>query len=107
MSVPIRSLLCSESARYRWHVVSRVLAAAVGGYALAALFTAALALLLPRISDASRAESVLTATLWSFAIYAVVLMWVFTPRSATRAWLGLAASAAVLGVLLLILKRVA
>ena len=78
-------------ALYRWSVASRALAATVGGYALAALLSAMLALLLPRISDASRADAVLIATLLSFVIYTVVALWVFCAPTALRAWLWLAA----------------
>lgn len=74
-------------------MASRITAAAGGGYAVAALFTATLALLLPRVSQASRAEALLAATLWSFAVYALAIMGVFAARSATRAWLGLGLSA--------------
>jgi hypothetical protein len=94
-----------DEARHRWGVASRVLAAAVGGYAVAALTTAALALALPRIAGTARIDAVLAATLSSFAIYAAAVMVVFTTRSAVRAWATLAAFAAVLGALVLVLGR--
>ncbi|RZL07656.1 MAG: iron transporter [Rubrivivax sp.] len=81
----------SVPALYRWSVASRVLAAIVGGYALAALLSAVLAMALPRISDASRADAVLIATLLSFVVYTVVALWVFCARTALRAWLWLLA----------------
>jgi hypothetical protein len=108
----MRSLIRSEvirgeGARHRWSVASRVLAAAAGGYALTALATAALSLLLPVLSGASLAESVLTATLCSFILYAAAVMWVFSTRSAVRAWAGLGAAAAVWGALWLALRSAA
>lgn len=80
---------------YRLAVASRALAAIIGGYALTALATTALAIFLPL----SRAEASMTATLLSFVIYTCVVLWVFATRSATRAWLGIVAPGVVLGVL--------
>jgi len=70
---------------------------------LAALLSSALALLLPRVSNASRADAVLIASLLSFAVYTVAALWVFHARSASRAWavLGLWALACTLLVLAL------
>lgn len=89
---------------YRWMVASRVLAAAVGGYAITSLATAVLALLLPRVVGSSTASGVLAATLWSFMLYTVIVIWVFRTRSAMRAWAGLGLSGLVLGAALLALK---
>lgn len=75
--------------RTRCSVLSRVLAATVGGYAVTALSMSALAAALPRISPASQADGVLTATLLSFAVYTSLAVWAFSARSAPRAWLGL------------------
>ncbi len=99
-----KKLKLEDSVGYRRMVASRVLAAAVGGYALAWLATAVLSLLLPRVSSASRAEAVLTATMLSFALYTVAVIWVFSARSATRAWAGLGIPAVVLGAALAVLK---
>jgi len=65
-------------------LVSRIVAALVGGYALAALFSVAV-LALPL----SRPQAVLTGMLASFAIYAGAVIWVFAERSALKAWAGL------------------
>lgn len=78
--------------RYRLAVASRVAAAAFGGYALASAATVLMAQLWP----ATRAQALLWATMLGFAVYAVAVIWVFTTRSATRAWLGVVATAAVL-----------
>lgn len=75
-------------------VASRALAAAVGGYALAALSAAVLAVFLPL----SRADATLTGTMLSFLVYACAVVWVFAARTAGRAWLGLLLPSAVLGL---------
>jgi uncharacterized protein DUF3649 len=65
-------------------LISRIVAALFGGYALAALFSVAV-LALPL----SRPQAVLTGMLASFAIYAGAVIWVFAVRSALKAWAGL------------------
>ena len=70
-------------------LLSRIVAAVGGGYALAAL-TSVAALALPM----TRPEAVLTGMLLSFVVYALAVVWVFAVRSATRAWAGLLAVAA-------------
>lgn len=92
------------SAHQRWSVANRVLAASLGGYLLASLLGAVLALALPRLDPLSRAEGVLLAMLSSFAVHTLIVVWVFSTRSALRAWLGLAAWIAVLGLLALVLR---
>ena len=69
-------------------LVSRIVAAIGGGYAVAALASVAV-LALP----ISRPQAVLTGMLASFAIYTCAVIWVFAVRSAWRAWAGLAAVA--------------
>ncbi|MBY4899215.1 DUF3649 domain-containing protein [Cupriavidus sp. AU9028] len=81
---------------YRLGVASRAVAGIAGGYGLAALATAWLAVALP----GPRAEAVTAATLLSFAIYAGAVMWVFAARTAWRAWAGLAMPALALAVAL-------
>ena len=69
-------------------LVSRIVAAVLGGYALAALASVA-ALALPM----SKPQAVLTGMLSSFAVYAGAVVWVFAVRSARRAWVGLLVAA--------------
>lgn len=64
-------------------LISRIVAALFGGYALAALFSVAV-LALPM----SKPQAVLTGMLMSFAIYAGAVIWVFAVRSALKAWTG-------------------
>lgn len=87
----------NQELQYRLGVASRAIAAIVGGYAVTALATALLAVILPMV----RIDAVLTATLLSFAIYTCAVLWVFAARSALRAWLGIVLPAAVLGLGLL------
>lgn len=70
---------------YRLSVLSRVLAAVIGGYA----FATVLSILLSRLVPMPRAEAVATGMLLSFAIYAAAVLWVFAARTAYRAWSGL------------------
>jgi hypothetical protein len=65
-------------------LISRIVAALFGGYALAALSSVAV-LALPL----SKPQAVLTGMLASFAIYAGAVIWVFAVRSALKAWAGL------------------
>jgi len=92
------NLVSSLTASYRLSVASRVLAAILGGYMLSALTAFALAAFLPL----SRSEASMTATLLSFLIYACAVIWVFTTRTAWRAWAGIIAPSLVLGGLVLI-----
>jgi len=89
---------------HRLGVLSRVLAASLGGYVVTALISALMALALPLLSGASRADAVMVATMLSFAVYAVVAIWVFCARSALRAWLGLTGVAVLVGSMVLALR---
>jgi hypothetical protein len=63
---------------------------------LTSIASALIALALPL----PRADAVTIATLLSFVLYTCVILWVFATTSALRAWLGVAASCAVLGAVL-------
>lgn len=69
-------------------LLSRIVAAVLGGYGLAAL-TSVAALALPM----SRPEAVLTGMLLSFVVGTLAVIWVFAVRSAARAWMGLVVAA--------------
>ena len=81
--------------RYRLAVTSRALAAAAGGYAVAAGCAATLSLALAQLMP--RAEAVLTATMLAWLVYAIAVGWVFYARTAWGAWLGTLLPAAALG----------
>lgn len=82
--------------RYRLAVASRALAAILGGYGVAALASAVLALWLP----GTRASTTVWATLAAFVVYVVAVMFVFATRSAWRAWGGLLVASGVFGALI-------
>lgn len=69
-------------------LISRIIAALFGGYALAALSSVAV-LALPM----SKPQAVLTGMLASFAVYTGAVIWVFAVRSALKAWAGLVVAA--------------
>ncbi|MEZ1315961.1 DUF3649 domain-containing protein [Pseudomonas fluorescens] len=70
---------------YRLAVTSRVLAAVVGGYIVAALASVSLSSWVPM----ARADAVVTGMMTSFLAYLGAVIWCFACRTASRAWLGL------------------
>lgn len=93
----------SAGVRYRLGVASRAIAAIAGGYGVAALSAAVLALCLPAAFGMARSEAAMTGTLASFIVFALAVMWVFAARTALRAWSGLVVLALPLGLLLWLL----
>ncbi|ADP16267.1 PepSY-associated TM helix family protein 5 [Achromobacter xylosoxidans A8] len=91
------------AAAHRWGIVSRVVAAAAGGYLLSALAMSALALTWPA-AGASPAVGVLAATLLSFVVYTAIGVGVFGARSAGRAWALIAVACLMSGVVVLGLR---
>lgn len=83
----------TDKARHRWSVLSRVLAAAVGGYALTVLLTMAVSLVLSALGVALP-EAVLATSTASFLVHAAIIMATFHARSAARAWAWLASASA-------------
>ncbi len=73
-----------DRARSAGPLISRIVAALFGGYALAALGSVAV-LALP----GNKLQAVLSGMLLSFIIYTCAVIWVFAVRSAWRAWAGL------------------
>jgi hypothetical protein len=74
-------------------VVSRVLAAVLGGYGLAALATVFLSAALPM----AMAGAVLSATMLGFLVYTAAVVWVFAAGSAGQAWRGILVCGGLLG----------
>lgn len=72
-------------------LISRILAAIAGGYALAYALAACVSLILPM----ARSEAVLTASMLSFAVYTAAVIWAFSAKTAKRAWIGVLAPAAI------------
>lgn len=92
----LRFLPMNETLRHRLGVTSRVLAAAVGGYALT---TALTTLLLAVFMSAPEIQIRIAALRPGFLIGVPILLWVFHARSATRTWLWLAIWTAVASLL--------
>lgn len=67
-------------------VLSRTLAAIVGGYALAATCAMFFAVALPM----ARSQAVLTGMLVGIVLCACAALWAFATRTALRAWVGIA-----------------
>jgi Protein of unknown function (DUF3649) len=66
-------------------ILSRILAAVFGGYALSAVAAVFISYLLPL----QRADALMTGILFSFAIHTGAAIWVFAARTSLIAWLGL------------------
>lgn len=73
-------------AAYRWSVVSRIVAAALGGYLIVSLLHMAFIVVLP----AELHQSLLFASQTGYLYWTGLIIWCFATRSATRAWVGLA-----------------
>lgn len=91
----------AEDTRYRLGVTSRILAAVLGGYALSAAIAALLALVWPL----PRADAVLASTMLSFTVYTLIIIWVFSTRSASRAWLGMIVPLVLVSAVVWLLKQ--
>lgn len=72
--------------RAAWPTISRITAALLGGYLFTYAFTAAMARLLPL----DKVDALIAASLASFLIYTLAILWAFGCRSACRAWAGMA-----------------
>ncbi|WP_028240986.1 hypothetical protein [Stutzerimonas azotifigens] len=72
----------------RWPVIVRVLAAILGGYAFTYATTATLARLLPF----ARYDAAAVATLLSFVVYLVFVLWAFSARTLGQVLAGVALS---------------
>jgi len=73
-------------AAYRWSVLSRAVAAAVGGYAVVTLLHLGLTAVLPM--DGYKA--LLFSSQTGYLYYTGIIIWCFAVRTARRAWQGLA-----------------
>jgi uncharacterized membrane protein len=86
--------------RYRLAVASRAIAAIVGGYALAAVFSVFCAVALPM----PRADAIIIGGMLSFLVYCAAAVWVFAAPNAMRAWLGLLLPIALMGAIAWLVK---
>jgi Protein of unknown function (DUF3649) len=88
--------------RVRLVVASRALAAIAGGYALAAGVNVALALALK--NSGPREDVIMLATMPSFLVWAGVVVWAFSARTAWRAWAGVAVPGALVAAVVWFLR---
>lgn len=75
----------ASSVLYRLCVLSRIGAASLGGYAVVSLSHMALALSLP----AERNKALMFSMETGFITWSLIIIWAFSARTATRAWVGL------------------
>jgi hypothetical protein len=71
----------------RWAVFSRVLAAIFGGYALATLSSIFINQLLLNI--VGKYQAIHIGLLLTFLVYSFAAMWIFSVKTARKAWIGL------------------
>ncbi|MBU2892303.1 DUF3649 domain-containing protein [Colwellia sp. D2M02] len=76
-----------QLANPRWSVFSRILAAALGGYALATSSSLLITQLL--MSLVGKYQGIHIGLMLGFLVYTGAVMWAFSVTTATRAWLGL------------------
>nr|WP_315218401.1 hypothetical protein [uncultured Duganella sp.] len=88
------------TARYRWMVLSRLLAATVGSYVVASLFGALTAFGLPMVSGLTLADGVVIGTMLGFVAHAGLFVFAFSPMRAGRVWVWLLGAALVMAVML-------
>ncbi|MET0859065.1 MAG: hypothetical protein ABWY27_20125 [Telluria sp.] len=81
----------------------RLLGAVGGGYALTALSVASAGTVMARLGMA-RSEAVVLAAMLGFVVYLTLLLWAFSVSSVTRLWMGMAAGATAMAVVLLIVR---
>jgi hypothetical protein len=80
---------------YRLSMLSRVAAASIGAYVVINMANLALGFILPFPFY----KSLLFAMQISFFFYVIAIIWVFSVRTAAKAWLGLAVTAVPLGLI--------
>ncbi len=73
-------------AAYRWSVLSRCIAASVGGYAVVTLLHLAITVVLPW----DNYKALLFASQNGYLYWTGIIIWCFATRTAKRAWMGLA-----------------
>ncbi len=85
---------------YRLWVLARVFIAVVGGYAFA---TAAI-LLLTHLFPFAKKESLMLATMLSYIIYALAIIWVFSVKTVKRAGVVMLVSTGTMAALAFLLQ---
>ena len=78
----------------RWHIASRVLAAAIPGF----LLTNTTGILLTFLLPGDKLSAIATATLLSYLVYTVIILWIFSVERLRTVWVGLLVALAITGV---------
>lgn len=102
MRAPVLSSAIPQRLRRSLPMISRVLAAIAGGYAVTSLLTLALPLILVSFGI-DQAQALLGTTIGSVFFWAAIIMAVFHARSAMWAWLWLVGAALLLALATLFL----
>ena len=79
----------------------QALAAILGGYLLASASTLFLSAVLPL----SKTEAVITASLFSFVVYPLAIIWVYARQDVKRAWLGMVVPSVILVTIAWLLSK--
>lgn len=74
-------------------ITARVLASLLGAYAVTSGFAALLAVLMILSTRVSRTDALIAASMISYVVFAVVMMWCFAERKLGRVWLVLLGAA--------------
>ncbi|MEM9305182.1 MAG: hypothetical protein AAGE01_23935 [Pseudomonadota bacterium] len=69
----------------RWHVTSRVIAAAIPGFILANTVSILFGFIMP----GSTADGAAWGTIMAYAFYTCIIIWVFSVKRLRTVWLGL------------------
>lgn len=88
-----------EHPYYRLLVLSRIIAAVVGGYAFSTMVILILTYLLPL----PQKDALMLSTMLSYIIYLLTIIWVFSVKTVRTAWIGMIASTGLLGALAFLL----
>ncbi|MEM7585904.1 MAG: DUF3649 domain-containing protein [Acidobacteriota bacterium] len=77
----------------RWHIASRVLAAAIPGF----LLTNTAGILLTFLLPGDKLSAVATATILSYLLYAAIILWIFSVQRLRTVWIALLSAVVVTG----------
>lgn len=98
----VRNYAAMQRIRRPLSIISRILAATFGGYAVTSLLTVALPLMLGALGI-NQAQALLAATTGSFLVWAAIIMAVFHARSAVWAWLWLVVASVPFALMIFVL----
>lgn len=83
-------------------VLSRIIAAVVGGYTFSTVMILVLTYLLPL----PQKDALMLSTMLSYIIYLLTIIWVFSVKTVRTAWIGMIAATGSLGALAFLLHSI-